>query len=232
MYRLPSQTQDEFEEFCNDLNLLLSNVNDVNPTLSVITGGFNAKSFRWWSLDKDNTEGQEINSLTSACGYSQLINKHIHVTKESSSCIDLIFAAGPNLIRETGVELSTFEKCHHNLIYGIIGFKVPLLPPYLGEVWDYKNANVNHVQSDVSSIDWEFLFRGANVNKKVHILNECLKNVFRNFIPNKIIKCKFRDPTWMTDVIKSKLKERSFLTKTYCKYVKKKSDFEKLIRNK
>ena len=65
MYRSPSQTTDELEEFCNDLNLLLSTVNDVNATLSVITSDFNAKSYRWWSLDKE----------TSACGYSQLINK-------------------------------------------------------------------------------------------------------------------------------------------------------------
>ena len=33
----------------------------------------------------------------------------------------------------------------------------------------------------------------------------------------------------MTDVIKSKLKERSYLTKTYQKYGKRKHDFEKLI---
>ena len=36
--RLPSQTQDEFEEFCNDLNLLFSNVKDVIATLLLITG--------------------------------------------------------------------------------------------------------------------------------------------------------------------------------------------------
>ena len=144
----------------------------------MIIGDFKSKLSRCWSLDKDNAEGREINSLPSACGYSQLINKPTHVTKESSSpCIDLIFATSPNLIRETGVELSIFEKCHHNLIYGIIDFKVPLPPPYLREVWDYENANVNHILSAVSSTDWEFLFCGANVNKKVDILNKCLKNI-------------------------------------------------------
>ena len=131
--------------FCNDLNLLLSNINDVNTTLSVITGDFNAKSSRSCSLDKDNAEGQEITSLTSACGYSQLINKPTHITKESSSCIDLISTTSPNLIRETGVELLIFQKCHHNLIYGIIDFKTPLPPSYLREVWDYKNTNINHI---------------------------------------------------------------------------------------
>ena len=33
----------------------------------------------------------------------------------------------------------------------------------------------------------------------------------------------------MTDVIKSKLKERSYLSKKYYKYGKRKSDFEELI---
>ena len=71
---------------------------------------------------------------------------------------------------------------------------LPLPPPYLREVWDYKNANVNHIQSAVSTIDWEFLFRGADVD----ILNEFLKNIFHNFMPNRIIKCNYRDPPWMT----------------------------------
>ena len=52
LYRSPSQTQDELEEFCNDLNSLLSNVNDVNVSLSVTTGDFNGVS-----LDKENVEG-------------------------------------------------------------------------------------------------------------------------------------------------------------------------------
>ena len=84
LYRSRNQIHDEFEEFCNDLHLLLSNANDVNVTLSVITGDFNAKSSRRWVLDKDNAEGWEIYSLTPACGYSQSINKPTLVTKESS----------------------------------------------------------------------------------------------------------------------------------------------------
>ena len=55
------------------------------------------------------------------------------------------------------------------------------------------------------------------------------KNIFHNFIPNRIINCNYRDPPRMTDVIKNKLKERSYLTKTYYKHGQRKSDFEKLI---
>ena len=39
----------------------------------------------------------------------------------------------------------------------------------------------------------------------------------------------YKEPPWMTDVIKSKLKERSYLTETYYKCSKRKPDFEKLI---
>ena len=66
------------------LRLLLSNLNDVNATCLVVTGEFNAKSSRAWSLDKDNADGREINTLSSACVYSQLINKPNHVTKQTS----------------------------------------------------------------------------------------------------------------------------------------------------
>ena len=36
LHRSRGQTHGEFKEFCNDLNLLLSHVNDVNGTSSVI----------------------------------------------------------------------------------------------------------------------------------------------------------------------------------------------------
>ena len=62
LHRSPSQTQDEFEEGFNSLNLLMPNVNHVNATFSVITSDFNTKPSKWWRLDQGNT-----------CGYSQLI---------------------------------------------------------------------------------------------------------------------------------------------------------------
>ena len=221
LYRSPSQTSEEFEDFCTDLNLFLSNINDLNPACSVITGDFNARSPQWWALDKENNEGREISFLTSSAGYSQLIDQPTHITKESSSCIDLIFTSNPSFISASGVELSLYEKCHHNLIYGKINFNVPLPPLYIREVWDYKNAKVENIQQSVSGIDWNFIFQGKTVNQKVNILNECLLNVFHNFILNKKIKFNYKDPPWMTEIVKSKLRERFNLVKQYYRMVKK-----------
>ena len=74
LYRPPSQNQDQFDLFCGDLDLCLSNINDLNLECSKLTGEFNATSSKWWVLDKDFLEGHKVESLISTTGYSQLIN--------------------------------------------------------------------------------------------------------------------------------------------------------------
>ena len=73
------------------------------------------------------------------------------------------------------------------------------------------------------------MFQGKTVDQKVNILNECLLNVFHNFIPSKEIKFNYMDPSWMTETVKSKLKERSNLVKRYYKNGKKNTVLEKAL---
>ena len=113
-YRSPSQVREDFESYCN---LFLSNINDISLACSIITGTFNARSTKWWKLDKENLEECEIN-ITRPAGYSQLINQPTHITKDSLPCIDLIFTSNPNLINISGAEISLFEKFHHYIVYG------------------------------------------------------------------------------------------------------------------
>ena len=117
----------------------------IHPACFVINGDFNAKSPQWWALDKENNEGREISFLTSSAVYSQLIDQPTHITKEPSSCID-IFISNAGFISASRVELSLYEKCHHNFIYENINFKAPLLPPYIREVWGYKNTKIDNIQ--------------------------------------------------------------------------------------
>ena len=48
-----------------------------------------------------------------------------HAFNNSSSCIDLIFASNPNIISNSDVELSLFDKCDHNLIIEELNFIIP-----------------------------------------------------------------------------------------------------------
>ena len=166
LYRSPSQDQEELESFCTDFDLFLSNINDLSPDCSIITGDFNARSTKWWKLDKENLEGREINIITRAAVYSQLINQSKHLTKYFLSCIDLIFTSNPNLINSSGVEMSLFEKCHHNIVYGKIDFKIPIPLRYMREVWDYKNASAESMQPSLFLVLTGIFYSGENLSTK------------------------------------------------------------------
>ena len=82
------------------------------------------------------------------------------------SCNDLSFTSNPNLIDSSGVEMSLFEKCLHDIVFDQTDFKIPIPPPYMKEVWDYTNASTNaSIQRSVSGIDWDFSLWGKYISK-------------------------------------------------------------------
>ena len=114
-YRSPSQSHDEFENFCSELNLLLTNINNNQPACSILIGGFNLKCSKCCSSDKNNIAGLEIDNITTTAGYNQLTNKATHFINGTSFCIDLILSSNVSFIRNYGIEQSVYEKYHHNM---------------------------------------------------------------------------------------------------------------------
>ena len=195
----------------------MDHINNELPICSVITGDLNARCSKWCNKDITNLFDREIDTLTSSAGYKQVINKPTHIVNNSSSCTDLIFCKNLNLFSNYGVDLSLFEKCHHNIIFGKINVRILLPPSYVRQVWDYSSGNTNNVQKAVWNFDWEKAFGNLFVDRKVDLLNETLLNIFRNYIPNKKLKLNYSQPPWMYDNIKRCLKERSKLTKVFYK---------------
>ena len=229
VYRPPSQNRDEFENFCTNFDTILNNINDEMPLCSIVTGDFNAHNSRWWKNDITNFQGQELDSLTSSAGYTQMIDKPTYVIKNYKSCIDLIFCTNQNVLSNHGVDVSIFNKCHHNIVFGKINIRVPLPPIYIREVWDYKAANIENIKKAIRNFNWEKAFENLSVNSKVELMNEILMNIFRNYIPNKKIKCDYSQPPWMNGNIKKSLKERSKLTKMFYKNGQKSTDKDKVL---
>ena len=50
-------------------------------------------------------------------------------------------------------------------------------------------------------------------------------NIFCNFVPNKIITCNGKDPIWMNEKIKSKVKSKNQLYEVYTKNCRNEVDF-------
>ena len=136
----------EFDTFCSNPNLFLSNINDLNPGSSTVIGDFNARTSKWWSSNKETFKSHVIHYIFTAAKYPQLIDQPTHIINNSSSCIDLIFASNPNVICNLCIKLSLLDKCHHNLIFGELNFMISLPPTYKRQVWDYKKAEMQQIQ--------------------------------------------------------------------------------------
>ena len=74
-----------------------------------------------------------------------------HIASNSFPCIDLIFCNNQNLILKHGVDLSIFEKCHRNIIFGKINIHTPLPSSYVPEMWNYSKANIKIIQKNCSN---------------------------------------------------------------------------------
>ena len=112
LYRSPSQTQDEFENFSDNLELNLGTLSQKNPFLVVAIGNFNAKSKSWYINDSTTFQGNVLENITSQFGLQQIIKEPTHILDKSSSCIDLMFTSQPNLIIESGV----YPSLHQTVI--------------------------------------------------------------------------------------------------------------------
>ena len=185
IYRSPSQTNDEFDTFLSNFQMLLNDINNRKPSLSVVAGDFNSRCSSWWSNDINTTEGLKLLSLTSSNGFTQLIHEPTHIQANSSSCIDLVFTDQPNLSVNSGVHASLHPNCHHQITHSNFNLNIYYPPPYQRLIWDYKKADANIIRKALDSVNWERLFDGKNINAQVISLNETILNVFRNYVPNK-----------------------------------------------
>ena len=95
------------------------------------------------------------------------------------------------------------------------------------ELW--KKVNIENVKKTISKFDWNKTFENLSVDEKVDFLNKTLLSIFRNNIPNKKIKCGYRQFPWMIGIIKKYLKERSKLTKIFYKNGQRKIDHDKVL---
>ena len=225
IYRSPSQNSNEFQSFLTNLENFFIDINKRKPFLSVVTGDFNARSSSWWPNDINTAEGTKLFSTASSNGFSQLINEPTHIQTSSSSCLDLIFTDQPNLSINSGVHSTLHSNCHHQIVYSSFNLDIHYPPPYQRLTWDYKKADSTKIRQALDSVNWERLFHKKDLNDKVTALNETILNVFRNYVPNKYITVDDKDPVWMNEIIKSKMKTRNKLFKQYVQNGRFESDF-------
>ena len=94
------------------------------------------------------------------------------------SCTDLTFSTNESVISNHGVDVSIFDRCHHDIISGKINIRVPLPLTHVWEAWDYEKANIENIKKAISNFDWNKAFKNLSVDEKVDFLNKTLSNIF------------------------------------------------------
>ena len=79
LYRSPSQSLDEFDEFLLKLDQTMHDISLINPSFIIMLGDFNAKSSSWYNHDTTSPEGFRLESLTSIYSFSQIISNPTHI---------------------------------------------------------------------------------------------------------------------------------------------------------
>ena len=202
----PNQSEDDFENFCNNFELTLDAVSATNPFLIVAIGDFKAKSSNWYTGDTTTSEGSKTEAITSQFGLQQIINEPTHIQGQSVSCIDLIFSSQPNLVMTSGIHSSFHQNCHQQIIFAKFNLKVHYAPPYEREVWHFKKANTGHVKRAINGFP--------------------IKNILSNFIPHETVTFDDRDPPWINSQVKHLINEKNAMYKNYLKNNKSNQSFE------
>ena len=124
-----------------------------------------------------------------------------------------------------GVHSSLHPNCHHQIVHSSFNLNIHHPPPYQRLTWDYKKADSIKTREALDSVNWERLFDKKDLNAQILTLNEVVLNVFRNYVPNKYITIDDKEPVWMNETIKNKMKVRNNLFKQYIQNGRFKSDF-------
>ena len=117
--------------------------------LTVALGDFNVKSNLWCKSDKTSYEGLKIEGITSQFGLKQLIIEPTHHTRNSLTCIDLIFTSQTNLVMGSGVHSSLHENPHRHMIYAKLNLEIYCSSPYEREIWHYRKTNIEKIRKAI-----------------------------------------------------------------------------------
>ena len=108
----------------------------------------------------------------------------------------------------SGVHSSLLPNCHYQIVFAKINLKICYPPPYEHEILHYEKANADLIRRSIDQFPWDNRFSNLDVNEKLHLFNQTIKNILCNFLPHEIVTCDDRDLKWINSKIKDLIQEK------------------------
>ena len=77
-------------------------------------------------------------------------------------------------------------------------------------------------------LDWENAFSNNKVHQQISFMNKVLTNFFINFAPNKLVTFHDKEPPWINDYVRNKIKWKNKIYSSFVKNAHTLNDYKKL----
>lgn len=215
----------------NSSNAVMSSIEDsvgqafdTNIQNILITGDFNL------DILKDNSNRKILN-LCQQFNLKQLINDPTNFTENSSSIIDIFLTANNNtVISGVGEPFLEQNVRYHCPIYCVLNFNKTKTPIYTRNIYLYNRANYDDFKDEILRTDWDSL-KDDDVDIYATNFTDKILELTNKHVPNKTIKVRQSDPTWLTNDIKRLIRKKKRLYNKF-KQTKSTNDFDKYKRTR
>ena len=119
------------------------------------------------------------------------------------------------MIIESGVHPPLHSNCYHQIIFAKFNLEIVYLPPYVREVWHYKDANTELIRRAINEFNWQRAFLNTHVNEKVDIFNSTILNILSNLIPHEFLVYDDKEPPCFNKKIRALIQEKNVAFKNY-----------------
>ena len=152
---------------------------------------------------------RKIQSLSEQFYLRQCISEPTLFTEHSSSLIDILLLTKPNhlILSSLGDPFLQQDVRYHCPIYGIFNFAKPKQKSYTRHIWKYEQGDYVTLEHMANTFDWASL-KHKDINIYSANITEKLLEISKLCIPNKIIRIRPSEPTWMNSSIKKFIRKR------------------------
>ena len=233
LYRSPSQSAEEFDEFISKLQTVVDKVRREDPYSFVLTGDFNCRSAQWWPLDDELPEGTALDDLIESNNLYQLIEEPTNTRGDCMTCFDLIITDQPNIFMDYGVHPSLNQHCQHQIVFGELNISLPSPPKYKRTVWDYSKSNILSIRNSLKETNWPSMFQGLSVDQRVELFTNRLHSTIKANIPSRVLSFNDKDPPWITRQVKTAIERKHRVFRKFMNSGRRQEEWEnfKIVRN-
>ena len=127
-------------------------------------------------------------------------------TEHSSSIIDLIFTSNKNSILLSGVGEPFLDQHvrYHCPVYFVLNFHKNVAPAFYRHIMLFDRDDYQSLSRDIRETDWESL-KSNDIDIYASNITNRISELANKHIPNKKVKIRQSDPSWLTNEAKKKI---------------------------